>query len=70
MILLLFEDQGDYFSNVPKRFVHRLPLAIAAFKNGALHDVKSIFIFFDDDGHLCTAVFIMADDLALRMLLR
>jgi hypothetical protein len=46
----------DDFSDVPQRLVSSLPLTIATFKKGTLHHVESIFIFFDEDRHLCIAV--------------
>jgi hypothetical protein len=50
----------DDFSDVPQRLVNSLPLAIAAFKKRTLHHVESIFISFDEDRHLCVAVFHIA----------
>lgn len=55
--LLLGEDQCENLADILQRLVKCLPLAVATFKKGALYDIKTILIAFNDQGKLGVSCF-------------
>src|SRR2546423_1883022 len=70
-IFLLFEDQMDDLSDVAKRFIHRLPLAVTTLEERTLYYVEAIFILRDGDRVLpvpsfCLGTFVRASHTSNR----